>query len=65
MKTTAKKILLIVLMVVTTAIIAFAQISSDRIVSVSTVYNDPSYETFADSCQMYPESYIEGFMHLY
>ena len=56
MKTTAKKISTIVLIIVTTAIIAFANVSSEKIVSVRTACNHPGYEAFSTDYQMYPES---------
>ena len=54
MKTTAKKILLIVLMIVTTTIIAFANVS-EKMVSVSTVYDNPGYEAFSTDYQIHTE----------
>ena len=56
MKTTAKKILIIVLMIVTTAIIALANVSCEKIVSVRTACNHPGYEAFSTDYQMYPEA---------
>jgi len=55
MKTTAKKISTIVLIIVTTAIIAFANVSSEKIVSVRTACNHPGYEAFSTDYQMYPD----------
>ena len=55
MKTTAKKISIIVLVVITTAIIAFANVSSEKIVSVRTACNHPGYEAFSTDYQMYPD----------
>ena len=52
MKTTAKKISIIVLVVITTAIIAFANVSSEKIVSVRTACNHPGYETFSTDYQI-------------
>ena len=56
MKTTAKKILIIALVIITTAIIAFTNVSSEKIVSVRTACNHPGYEAFSTDYQMYPES---------
>ena len=65
MKATANKILLIILMVVITGIVAVAEVSRDRIVSVDTVYKHPSYEPFITSCPMYPEPNTDVFIPLY
>ena len=57
MKTTAKKISIIVLVVVTTAIIAFANVSCERAraVSVNTAYDHLGYQALSIGCQMYTE----------
>ena len=54
MKTTAKKILIIVLMFVTTAIIAFANFSCERAraVSVNAAYDHFGYEAFSTNYQI-------------
>ena len=57
MKTTAKKILIIVLMIVTTAIIALANVSCERAraVSVNAAYDHLGYQAFSIGYQMYTE----------
>ena len=54
MKTTAKKILIIVLMIVTTAIIALANVSCERAraVSVNAAYDHFGYEAFSTDYQI-------------
>lgn len=69
MKSTMIKILLIILTIVITGIVAFAKISSDRIGSVSSVYNYPNNKSVEPSLQAYPDILIVGnieeFTHIY
>ena len=57
MKNTAKKISTIALIIVTTVIIAFANVSCERAraVSVNAAYDHLGYQAFATDYQVYPE----------
>ena len=57
MKTTAKKISIIVLIVITTVIIALANFSCERARagSVSAAYDHLSYQALSTDYQVYPE----------
>ena len=54
MKTIAKKVLIISLVIITSAIIAFAKIPAKRVDSMTLAYHHLSNGAFANDYQMYP-----------
>ena len=54
MKTIAKKSLIVVLVIVTTALIAFAKVPGERMAQVNADYSYPGYESLEISFQLIP-----------